>query len=60
MKVGQRGKPMKKEKKVTIKRSIPDYKPPYKERIREGEATPEEKKALSAALKSLEVKRPRW
>lgn len=51
---------MKKEKKVTIKRSIPDYKPPYKERIREGEATPEEKKALSAALKSLEVKRPRW
>ena len=48
------------EKKVTIKRSIPDYKPPYKERISEGEATPKEKKDLIVALRSLEVKRPHW
>ena len=51
---------MKKKAVATIKRSIPEYKPPYNEVDREGEATPEEKKALSIAIKSLEVKRPHW
>ena len=48
-----------KKKKATVKRSLPEYKPPYEEKIRD-EATPEEKKDLSIALRSLEVKRPRW
>jgi hypothetical protein len=50
---------MKEKTTATIKRSLPDYKPPYKELARKGEATPEEKKTLNSALASLEFKRRR-
>ena len=49
-----------KKAKASIKRPLPDYKPPYKDMIREDEATTEEKRKLNAVLKSLEVKRPHW
>ena len=49
-----------KKAKASIKRPLPDYKPPYKDKIREDEATTEEKRKLNAVLKSLEVKRPHW